>query len=209
MIENYLGATVKQLLPVWQQRSFQTTYQGILAIKNPCDAWVYQEIIWEEKPDVIIEIGVHSGGGSLMLAHILDNIGHGKYIGIDIDLRKVPQRVKDHPRVTLLEGDACQLYDTVVSMLPGNARVLIIEDSSHTYENTLKILNKYHNLISVGDYFIVEDGICNHGLDGYPHVGVYEAITDFTTANTNFVSVRDMESFLMTSNPKGFIKRTS
>ena len=64
-------------------------------------------------------------------------------------------------------------------MISLEERVLIIEDSSHTYENTLNVLRLYSDFIKPGDYFIVEDSICHHGLSIGPIPGPYEAVEDF------------------------------
>ena len=87
--------------------------------------------------------------------------------------------------------------------------VLIIEDSSHEYDNTLQILRKYSDLITKGSYFIIEDGICHHGLDVGPDPGPYEAIETFMSETNSFEIDRSKESFLITWNPKGFLKRVN
>lgn len=83
---------------------------------------------------------------------------------------------------------------------------MVIEDSSHTYENTLRVLA---DLVSVGKYFIVEDGICHHGLDLGPRPGPYEAVETFVRVNKNFVIDRDREAYCITWNPKGYFKKVA
>jgi cephalosporin hydroxylase len=89
---------------------------------------------------------------------------------------------------------------------PGS-KVLVIDDSSHTFANTLKVLWTYSPLLKVGDYFIVEDGICRHGLDVGPKPGPYEAVEAFVRENPDYAIDRDRESFLITWNPKGYLRR--
>jgi cephalosporin hydroxylase len=187
----------------------KSSYFGIPTQKSPMDAWIYQEIIFETKPNVIIEIGNAMGGSTLLLAHICDLIGNGKIIGIDISQNKIPQIVRDHPRITLIEGDACENFQMVERLLPKNERVLVIEDSSHTFENTLDVLRLYSKLIMPGDYFIIEDSICHHGLDVGPTPGPYEAIEIFVNENDDFVIDRDREQYLITWNPKGYLRRVA
>lgn len=207
-LENALDLPLRQILPVMQTRMLRrSTYFGVPAVKNPNDFWVYQEIIHAQRPDFIIEIGNYYGGSTLALAHLCDLLGHGHVIGLDISHEHVPPVVREHPRVTLLEGDACALFPQVQTLLGSAHNVLIIEDSSHTYENTLNILRQYHPLIPRGGYFIVEDGICHHGLDEGPQPGPYEAIDVFVAENANFVIDRGQEDFLITWNPKGFLQR--
>src|SRR4029077_5848104 len=106
-------------------------------------------------------------------------------------------------RVTLLEGDACALFPRVRELV-GDRSALVIEDSSHTFDNTLAVLRAFSPLVKPGGYFVVEDGILNHGLDAGPGYGVYEAIEAFVRENPSFVIDRDRESFVITWNPTGF-----
>lgn len=82
---------------------------------------------------------------------------------------------------------------------------MIIEDSPHTYEKALDILEQYSALLSKGDGFIVENGICHHGLDIGPDPGPYEAVEQFVQHNDRFKIDRSKESFLTTWNPKRFL----
>ena len=158
------------------------------------------------QPDVIIEVGVKHGGGSLMMAHLCDLMGKGRVIGVDITLNLVHQEVFDHPRITLLEGDACAMFEQVKSMISPTDRVLIVEDSAHSYQNTINVLNTYSPLIRVGDYFIVEDSINYEGVFPNQDFGVANAILDFV-AQGNFVPDRSKEPYVITWNPNGFLKR--
>ena len=208
MMEESLDRPLSEILPIIQERIVsKTTYFGIETLKCPFDFWVYREIIFEQKPDIIIEIGTHYGGSTLALAHICDNIGHGNVIGLDISHDRVPNLVRDHPRILLIEGDACQSFNEVKGWIPENGKVLIIEDSAHTFDNTIKVLMTYSSLIKPGEYFIVEDSNCHHGLDIGPSPGPYEAIEAFLEVNPDFESDRSRESFLITWNPKGYLKR--
>jgi len=185
----------------------KTSYFGIKTLQSPNDFWVYQEIIYKTKPDVLIEIGNYHGGSTLALAHIFDAMGHGRVIGLDIDQSEIPKLVRSHPRITLIQGDACQSFDQVEALISPEERVLVIEDSSHTYENTLSVLRLYSKLIKPNDYFIVEDSICHHGLSLGPSPGPYEAIESFIEEGADFDIDREQESFLITWNPKGYLKR--
>jgi len=209
-MEELLDMPLRRALSVIQESIVtETTYFGVGAQKCPMDAWVYQEIVHETKPDAIVEIGNASGGGILYLAHLCDLLGHGRVIGLDLSHGHVPEIVKRHPRITLIEGDACRNFGRVEQMVSNEDRVLVIEDSSHTYDNTLNILRLYSRLTKPGDYFIVEDGICRHGLDVGPQPGPYEAIETFIAENGDFEIDRTREHFLITWNPKGYLRRTA
>ncbi len=205
-LEESTETPLGEILAIMQGRIVNsTTYFGIPALKNPCDFWVYQELIYSCKPTLIIEIGNNSGGSTLALAHLQDLLGEGRIIGIDIDHSRIHQLVKDHARITLIEADACRALEQVRSLVRTDDRILIIEDSSHTYENTLNVLVAYAPLLKSGEYFIVEDSICRHGLDLGPDPGPYEAIEEFVRSRQDFEIDRSKESFVITWNPKGFL----
>jgi cephalosporin hydroxylase len=207
-LEENLDIPLRQVLPIIQDRIMtRTRYFGIKTFKNPLDFWVYQEIIYETRPDVIIEIGNAQGGSTLALAHLCDLMSNGRVIGIDLSHRNVPEFVRLHPRIVLLDGDARLLREQVGKMISATDSVLIIEDSAHTYENTLAVLRMYSDLVKPGDFLIVEDSICHHGLDVGPAPGPYEAVEDFTKENPLFEIDRSRESFFITWNPKGFLRR--
>jgi len=207
-MENNLDMPLAKVLPIIQEGIMsQTTYFGVKTLKSPIDAWIYQEIIFETKPDVIVEIGNANGGSALFLAHLCDMIGKGRIIGLDLSHKTVPEHVKRHPRITFLEGDACRVFEYVDRLISKDERVLVIEDSAHTYENTLNVLRLYSQLIKIGDYFIVEDSICHHGLTVGPKPGPYEAVEVFISENMDFKIDRSRERFLVTWNPKGYLRR--
>lgn len=209
-MEESLELPLREVLPVMQERIMtNTTYFGVPALKNPLDFWVYQELITQQQPDVIIEIGNRYGGSTLALAHYLDLLGQGRLIGVDISHELIAERVRQHPRITLLEGDACEVFEQVAGLVNAQERVLIIEDSSHTYENTLAVLRTYSPLLKPGEYFIVEDSICYHGLEVGPKPGPFEAIETFVAENAAFMIDRSKEDFLITWNPKGFLRRVA
>ena len=206
-VEQNRNTPLKLLLEYFQKETLKSTYFGIETWKFPIDFWIYTELVYEILPDVIIEIGNYKGGSALALAHMLDNIGKGRIIGLDINHDKIPLIVKNHPRITLITGDACASANKVKRIVKEGERVLIIEDSAHTYSNTLNVLRTFGSLVSKGSYFIVEDSICHHGLNVGPNPGPYEAIESFLKENKNFISDREKERFLVTWNPKGYLKK--
>jgi cephalosporin hydroxylase len=207
-MEDRLDMTLRELLPIVQERhAAQTTYFGIPTQKHPYDFWIYQELIVETQPDVIIEIGNFCGGSTLALAHLCDNLGKGRVIGVDVTHAQITAATRAHPRITLIEGDACAMFERVARLIAASDRVMIIEDSSHTFDNTLNVLKTYSPLVSVGSYFIVEDSICHHGVEVGPKPGPYEAIDAFLAMHWDFQSDRSREAFVITWNPKGYLKR--
>jgi cephalosporin hydroxylase len=209
-MEQALSKTLDEILEVIQARVVtDSTYFGIPCQRSPLDFWIYQEIIFALKPDVIVEIGSYYGGSALSLAHLCDHLGKGRIIAVDIDHSRLNQTAMSHPRISFITGDACEVFDEVAAKCGESMVVMVIEDSSHEYQNTLNVLNKYSQLVTVGSYLIVEDGICHHGLNTGPYPGPYEAISDFIGNNQNFYIDREKEAFLITWNPKGYLKRES
>ncbi len=180
---------------------------GKRADKFPMDAWVYQEIICQTAPDVIIEIGNNYGGSTLYLANLMDLMGNGRVIGIDVDHSSIDF---DHPRLTWITGDAnsTSVLSKVQSMVSKSDRVMVIEDSSHTYENTLSVLRNYSRFVTPQMYFIVEDGVCMYPfIEDGPKPGPFEAVHDFLRENDSFVIDKSRERFTLTLNPDGFLRR--
>ena len=209
-MEDILDMPLRDVLASMQRRfKRRTAYFGVKAIKCPLDNWAYREIIWETRPGTVIEIGNAQGGGALFLAHVCDILGHGRVIAVDISHANIHERVRGHPRISLVEGDACRMFPEVKKLVDPLGGVMVVEDSSHTFENTLAVLRTYSALLKPGDYFVVEDGICHHGLRDGPKPGPYEAVEAFVKENQNFAIDRVRESFLITWNPKGYLKRVS
>tara|TARA_R110002060_G_scaffold66712_4_gene75493 strand:- start:1243 stop:1896 length:654 start_codon:yes stop_codon:yes gene_type:complete len=212
-MENNLDMSLREVLKILQERIMKSSHWlGTKALMSPTDFWVYQELIFENKPDIIIEIGNRFGGGLLAFAHIQDILKRSTdsiIIGVDINHHQVSDDVRNHERIRLIEGDACKSFSLVKALVDKtpHERIMIIEDSSHTYQNTLNVLNTYSSLVTKGNYFIVEDSICWHGLDIGPNPGPYEAIEAFAASNNDFEIDRSKEDFLITWNPKGFLKK--
>lgn len=203
-MEKYLQKPLYEVIEELQIRFCQNTFMGVRAFKNPLDFWVYQQMVYELSPDVIIEVGVNNGGTTLALASMCEVFGKGKVLGIEIDTKRINEKVLKHPRISILEGNACELSDKIYDP---SLSYLVIEDSSHTYENTLSVLRSFKKFIKIGGYIIVEDSICHHGLDVGPVPGPYEAICTFLKESPEFSSDREREAYLVTWNPTGFLVR--
>lgn len=186
---------------------FKVTYRGVPAIRCPFDYVAYQMIISDLKPDLVIEIGTNFGGTALNLADLMDTIGHGTIHSIDI-AKKAPEIVQKHPRIKLFT-EGWENYD--LGETAGFSKILVIEDASHMYEDTLSALKKFAPLVSLGSYFIVEDGIINElGKEKGFHGGPLKAIREFLQSNKNFQVDRmycDMFGKNATFNVNGYLKR--
>jgi cephalosporin hydroxylase len=159
------------------------TYRGVKAIKCPFDYVIYQMILFDIMPDLVIEIGSNKGGGALYIADILNILGKGEVHAIDI-ADNFDEIVKKHPRIkTFLTG--YQNYDLNEAKL--FKKIIVIEDASHLYEDSIKCLNKFSPIVSSGSYYIVEDGIIDElGMRKTYNGGPKKAIKEFINENQNF-----------------------
>jgi cephalosporin hydroxylase len=209
LLENALRVPLGQLLETIQRSLINSsTYCGVRTWKLPTDAWIYQEIIHQTRPDVIVEIGNKFGGSALMLAHLCDALGHGEIIGVDLDHSRVHQVVFQHPRISWIDGHAVESFPVVREAIGDGKRVLVIEDSAHTYDVTLGVLKLYSGLQQPGDYLIIEDTIINHGLHRSKLAkGPMEAVDAFLASGAPYEMDRSRERYILTWNPRGYLRR--
>lgn len=182
----------------------RTSWLGVPCLKCPLDLWIYQELLWELKPDVVIETGTHLGGSALFMATVLDAIGHGIVITIDIVAASRP----GHPRIRYVQGSSADaaLVDAVRDRWPG--RRLVVLDSDHAAAHVARELALFAPLVDVGSYLIVEDTNVN-GHPAHPTFGPgpWEAVDAFLQTTDTFAVDREREKFLMTFNPRGYLRR--
>ncbi len=186
------------------------TWNDFPTLKNPFDAWIYQEIIFRVKPTVILEIGSYAGGSTAFFAALLDIRGSGQVVSVDIDA--APFQV-EHPRVQRVIGDSRSqdVIDRVRELCSGK-RTLIVHDGDHRAETVLADLRSYADLVAVGSYYIVEDGI----VDLFEEVefdwkgpGPLQATEQFLSERHDFKVDESAERYILTYNPRGFLIRTS
>lgn len=187
----------------------QVKWMGVTTVKNALDLWIYQEIIHEVQPEIILEIGSYQGGSTLFLAHMLDLIGHGQVISVDIDRS---QWAVDHPRIMCVTGDSQSVeIITQVHELCRGRRVLFIHDGDHRMAAVLADLRAYAELVGLGSYTIVEDGHIDIFIpgDGIGHIrpGPLKAVKAFLKEDDRFVVDLSRERYLATSNPGGYLRR--
>jgi cephalosporin hydroxylase len=184
-----------------------TWFLGVRTAKCPLDLWVYQEILFELRPEVIVECGTAYGGSALYLARTCDLIGTGRVVTIDVV--EEPDR-PTHPRITYLNGSstAPEILERVIHEVKGSAPVLVLLDSDHRRDHVLAEMRAYAPLVTPGSYLVVEDT----NVNGHPVLpafgkGPWEAVDEFLRANDRFVRDESREKFLLTFNPGGFLRR--
>jgi cephalosporin hydroxylase len=174
--------------------------------KCPLDLWVYQEIIYEVQPDLIIETGTCYGGSALFFANMLDLLGKGNVITIDINKEN---DLPKHDRITYLNGSSID-SDILRHIWAAvkNKRVLVNLDSDHTKDYVLKEMTCYAPFVTPGSYMIVEDTNVNgHPVCENHGPGPFEAVEEFLKNNHEFMTDYTREKFMITQNPNGFLRR--
>jgi cephalosporin hydroxylase len=179
---------------------------GFKVAKCPLDLWIYQEILVRRRPELVIETGTFMGGSALFMATVMELIGHGRVISIDTASHAgLPQ----HPRLSYWTGSSIdQEIVAEARKAAGDGRTMVVLDSDHSAAHVFQEIMSYRGLVQVGDYLIVEDTNIN-GHPTYPDFGPgpMEAIERFLAETDEFVSDTRCERFLMTCNPKGYLKR--
>lgn len=203
--------------------SYNFSWMGRPIIAYPQDMIAMQEIIWDIKPDLIIETGIAHGGSLAYYASLLELIGEdGLVLGIDIDIRKYNKKlIEEHSmfkRIKMIEGDstsesiANQVYDIAKS----KKTILVCLDSNHTHDHVLKELKLYANLTSVGSYCVVFDTIVEDLPNDYmpggrpwnPGNNPKTAVFEFLNTNDNFEIDKSIDNKLLISvAPDGYLKR--
>jgi cephalosporin hydroxylase len=163
---------------------YHFTWLGVPIIQFPEDILAVQEIIWETKPELIIETGIARGGSSVFFASMLELLGNdGQVAAVDIDIRAPNRKViEDHPmsrRITMFEGSSTDesIAARIARMAEGK-RVLVCLDSNHTHEHVLRELELYAPLVHEGGYVVVFDTIVEDLPDHF------FANRDFTKGNS-------------------------
>lgn len=210
----------------WKDRARQHTddsYVGVRLSKWPEDLRVYEHLLWLAQPDVLIELGVQNGGSTLWFRDRLHAMARytgkppAKVVAVEIDdalARETIERVDPSwEGITLLQGDVTDpdLPARVREHVPAGAVCMVVEDTAHVYDTTLKALEGFWDFVPPGGFFVVEDGSCDVEelrLPRWPR-GVLPALHDWleTEAGQQFEVRRDLELYGMTCHPEGFLQR--
>ncbi|MGI0073209.1 MAG: cephalosporin hydroxylase family protein [Nitrosotalea sp.] len=203
--------------------SYHFTWLGRPIIQYPQDIIALQEIIWKVKPDLIIETGIAHGGSLIFSASMLELIGHGEVLGIDVDIRESNRKeIEKHPlykRISMIEGSSIsdKVAKRVYRFARGKNRVLVVLDSNHTHEHVLNEMGLYSPLVTKGSYMIVFDTIIEDISDlskssSYKRAwgkgnNPKTAVKKFLKGNSRFVIDNEIENKLMiTVAPSGYLK---
>lgn len=221
--------SLKQLSMHWMMKSslleyaYHFSWLGRPIIQFPQDMIAVQEIMWKIKPDLVIETGIARGGSLIFSASILELIGKGKVIGIDIDIRRENKRkIEQHSlakRIMMIEGSSVDesVVKRVHKIAKDKKRIMVMLDSNHTHEHVLKELQSYSELVTKGSYLIVFDTIIDDIpikmqkklVKGKWSTGnsPKSAVMEFLNQTKRFVVDKEIENkLLITVAPHGYLK---
>jgi cephalosporin hydroxylase len=144
--------------------TYNFTWLGRPVIQLPQDLLAVQEIVWQVRPDLIVETGIAHGGSLIHSASLLELLGgDGLVVGIDVDIRAHNHRaIESHPlakRIQLIEGSSTDpgVAATVRELARGRRAVVVLLDSDHTHAHVLRELELYAPLVTRGSYLVVFD----------------------------------------------------
>lgn len=190
---------------VWQN----TRWLGVRALKCPLDLWLYQEIIVEKRPDLILETGTFEGGSALFMAGVCELLGHGRVITIDASERRCGL---SHPRIECLSGDSADpgILERIRDALQPDEKVMAVLDSDHRREHVFTEMELFAQLVTEGQYLVVEDtNINGHPVAEHHGPGPKEAVEAFLRTHDEFVADVSREKFFLTFNPGGYLLKTA
>jgi cephalosporin hydroxylase len=201
--------------------SYNFTWLDSPIIQFPQDMIAMQEMIWQIKPDLIIETGIAHGGGLIFYASMQELLGgDGEVLGIDIDIREHNRvEIEKHQmfkRITMIQGSSVDksVVQQVYDFAKEKNRILVVLDSHHTHEHVLKELQLYSPLVTKGSYLVVFDTVIEDmpedffpdrpwGKGNNPKTAVWE----FLKINDRFEIDKEIENkLLITVAPDGYLK---
>ncbi len=207
--------------------SYHFEWLGRPIIQYPQDIVAMQELIWEVKPDLIIETGIAHGGSLIFYASMLELlvqcgvIENGEVLGVDIEIRPHNhQAILEHPmskRITMLQGSSIDpaIVAQIKEKAKGKQRVMVTLDSNHTHDHVFAELQHYAELVSVGSYCVVFDTVIEDMPDDMFGNRPWSkgnnpktAVELFMQQNRQFeIDERVTNKLLVSVAPKGFLKR--
>ena len=185
-----------------------TSWLGTPIWQNVLDLWTIQETLAELRPALLIETGTNRGGSALFYANVMDLLGHGRVLTIDIE----EQHSLDHPRIDFVLGDS--VSEAVVARAreaaaAADGPVMVILDGDHSRDHVARELKLYAPLVTPGSLLLSQDGIIDESpffRDTRP--GPLEANRQFLRRHPEWEHDRERnERFLLTHHPVGWLRR--
>jgi cephalosporin hydroxylase len=204
----------------WQYKiSYELTWLGVPIIQLPEDILMMQELIYKVRPDIIVETGTAHGGSAVFYASMLELLGKGQVISIDVEIRKHNRlAIQSHPmskRITLIEGSSTDedVLAQVRQLIRSQDAVLVALDSNHTYAHVQEEMEKYSKLVTPESYMVVFDGVMEiltdapSGSPAWATDSPAAALRDFLAKHEEFEVDPYYNRLGVTYCPDGFLRR--
>ena len=201
---------------------YNFTWMGRPVIQFPNDMLIIQELIWQVRPDLIIETGIAHGGSIIFSASMLELIGgNGKVIGIDVDIRKHNRvEIENHSmmkRIVMIEGSSIneEIVNQVYEIAKDKKSIMVFLDSNHSHKHVLSEMDAYGKLVNVGSYMVVFDTCIELFPKGYCSDRPWDvgdnpmtAIQEYLEGNDNFIRDELVNSkAVITAAPDGYLRK--
>lgn len=199
--------------------SYEIDWLGIPVIQTPEDLILLQELIFKIKPDFVLEIGIAHGGGMIFEASLLELMGKGKVIGVDVEIREHNRKALEaHPlvgRIEMIEGSSTspEIVEEIRKRVPKGSKVVVCLDSNHTKPHVLRELELYREFVVPGCYIVVFDTISSALVkrgaaeEIYLDNGPGEAVAEFLRNNGDFEIDKEFNKLYSSHNQNGYLKR--
>ncbi len=199
--------------------SYEIDWLGVPVIQTPEDLVLLQELIFKVQPDIILEVGVAHGGGMIFEASLLELLGKGKVIGVEIDFREHNRKIIEaHPlskRIELIQGSSIaeETISEIRKRIPKGSTVVVCLDSDHIKLHVLRELELYEQFVHPGSYIVVFDTISSDlaklgaSKEIYINNGPAEAVTEFLQNNSHFQIDTQFNKLYSSHNQNGYLKR--
>jgi len=213
----------------WNEKYVYTfSWLGRPIIQLPEDMIRIQEVIYQIKPDVIIETGVAHGGSLIYYASLFEAMDKGRVIGVDVEIRSHNRdAIENHElssHITLIEGNSTddEIIDKLETLIKPDEIVLVILDSNHTKQHVLDELNAYSSFVTKDSYIVATDGSMKYlsdvprGKSEWTWNNPVMAAMEFVEKNPQFVMEQPIWAFnesdlseVITHWPSAYLKRIS
>ncbi|MEQ8248034.1 MAG: CmcI family methyltransferase [Alphaproteobacteria bacterium] len=224
-VDLYSDDGLKLVSDLWLKLSaeykimYEPTWLGRRIIQLPHDIVQMQELIWTVQPDLIVETGVAHGGSLILSASVLELIGKGRILGVDIDIRPHNRSgIEEHPlahRIDLLQGSSIDpaIVAEVTERAQRAGTVMVVLDSNHSAAHVAAEIAAYAPLVDEGSYLVVMDGAQGKVFDiprgntNWREDNPLTALDAFVAGTDEFVVDDHFTRLHVTSNPRGYLRR--
>jgi cephalosporin hydroxylase len=204
---------------LWEDLGIWTTqtWHGIQFLQNPADAFAIQELLWNEKPDMVVEIGTHKGASALYFAEVMHDYNpDALWVTIDpafqnsATARAVAAQgplAKNIVWINGLSNDAVNVVPQVKKLAENKKKVIVIQDGQHAASQVLADFALYDSIVTVGSYFIVQDTILDRTQAPQPGplAGVNQWLSGY--GRGRYVADKRYEHELWSTNHNGYLRK--